>query len=134
MDISTRWRIKQRARDCCEFCRLPQRGHEERFSIDHVIPRKHGGNDGAENLALSCLRCNLYKGTNLSGIDPDTRQTVELFNPRRDLWPAHFRWEGSTIVGLTSIGRATIAVLRMNDPERVRLRDALIAEGILEAQ
>jgi 5-methylcytosine-specific restriction endonuclease McrA len=34
-----------------------------------------------ENLALACIDCNLQKGPNLSGIDPETRKVTELFIP-----------------------------------------------------
>ena len=33
--------------------------------------------------------------------------------------------------GRTPVGRATVAVLQMNAPERVQLRQALIDEGLL---
>jgi 5-methylcytosine-specific restriction endonuclease McrA len=67
MDESSRQLVWDRAAHRCEHCHLPQTGHEERFSIDHVRPRKHGGDDSVENLALSCLRCNLFKGTDFRG-------------------------------------------------------------------
>ena len=40
--------------------------------IEHVRPRKHGGTDDGDNLALTCIDCNLRKGPNLTGIDPGT--------------------------------------------------------------
>jgi hypothetical protein len=117
----------------CEFCHLPQHGHDEHFSIDHIIARKHGGGgDDEENLALCCLRCNLCKGTNLSGLDPLDGSVVTLFSPRRDVGGDHFRWNGTTLVGSTPAGRATVEVLVMNAPERVRLRRALLEEGLLQ--
>ena len=57
-------------------------------------------------------------------------EIVRLFNPRRDEWSAHFRWEGATIVGITPIGRATIAVLNINEPQRRLHRAILMTEGI----
>jgi 5-methylcytosine-specific restriction endonuclease McrA len=30
--------------------------------VDHVVPRRLGGNDSDENLVASCRRCNLSKG------------------------------------------------------------------------
>lgn len=56
---------------------------------------------------------------------------VRLFNPRKHQWPFHFRWQGGIILGRTAIGRVTVAVLAMNEPERVALRHELIAEGRL---
>jgi hypothetical protein len=131
MDDNTRQLVRQRALHRCEYCRLPQAGHEERFSVDHVRPIQHGGHDSDSNLAYSCLRCNLFKGTNLSGIDPDDGQVANLFDPRHQLWREHFRWNGALIGGTTPQGRATVTVMRMNAPERVRLRESLIAEGRL---
>ena len=65
--------MRQRARDRCEYCGLLQ-GHSAfaPFHVDHIIARKHGGGDDFGNLALACYRCNLRKGPNLTGLDPDT--------------------------------------------------------------
>lgn len=128
MDSRTREMVRRRADERCEYCHFPQALHEERFSVDHVIPTKHGGDDLESNLAFACLRCNLYKGTNLSGIDPNSGQIASLFNPRTQIWHEHFRWTGPLIVGQTSEGRATVLVMRMNAPERIRLRQAVIEE------
>jgi hypothetical protein len=54
---------------------------------------------------------------------------VRLFDPRRQTWKRHFEWRGALLVGRTQIGRATIAVLDINDPQRVELRQILMAEG-----
>jgi len=54
-----------------------------------------------------------------------------LFNPRCDLWIEHFVWNGPQLNALTQIGRVTIAVLLINDPEVVAMRKALAEEGAL---
>lgn len=74
------------------------------------------------NLALACIDCNLHKGPNLAGIDPETNQMVPLFNPRMDLWDVHFRWNALLIEGLTPKGRVTVEVLAMNSEERLEVR------------
>lgn len=56
---------------------------------------------------------------------------TRLFNPRRDTWKVHFRWNGSLVVGLTDIARATIAVLAINHPAQLAIRNTLIDEGEL---
>lgn len=122
--------VRRRANGACEYCRMPQSAHRVRFSVDHIIARQHKGPTGLENLALCCLHCNSHKGPNLSGIDPETGQLSPLFNPRQQLWQDHFGWRGAEIVGRTSVGRSTIAVLAMNDPDYLAIRASLLAEGI----
>ena len=88
-----------------------------------MIARQHGGADDLNNLALACDRCNLYKGPNLTGIDPTTGNLVILFNPRQEKWAEHFMMERGFIVGLTPTGRTTVRVLNMNALHRVKLRE-----------
>jgi hypothetical protein len=100
------------------------------FQPDHIVAEVHGGPTTRANLCWACYHCNLHKGTNLAGIDPDTGKKEWLFNPRRHKWHRHFQWDGPLLVGRTPVGRATIEVLRINDPEYVEAREALIAEGM----
>ena len=53
-----------------------------------------------------------------------------LFHPREDEWKTHFRWRGPVLMGKTSVGRATIAVLNLNRSDVVLLRRALLSEGM----
>jgi len=78
-----------------------------------------------------CVFCNLHKGPNLAGIDPVTKKLTGLFNPRLQRWTRHFRWEGPLLIGKTAQGRTTIEVLAMNDPDRIALRQELLAQGLL---
>jgi hypothetical protein len=122
--------VRNRANHCCEYCQLPQSFSSTRFQIDHIIAEQHGGGTTASNLALACLADNNHKGPNLGGIDPKTGKRVWLFNPRKQKWSRHFRWQGPVLVGRTAVGRATIAVLAINLPHRVAQRAALITEGV----
>lgn len=110
----------------CEYCHLSQRFSELQFHIEHIIPRQHGGADKAENLALACPDCNLLKGPNLTGVDPNTKRVVRLFHPRRDKWTQHFVQDGARISGKTLVGRATVSLLRFNDPQRLELRALIL--------
>ena len=121
--------VWERAAARCEYCRLPQNASDLTFHVEHVIARQHGGVTADENLALACDRCNLYKGTNLSGIDPQTSDVVRLFHPRRDAWSANFELCGEFIVGITAEGRATERLLRMNVAARRKLRAELLELG-----
>jgi hypothetical protein len=129
MDATLARLVWQRAGATCEYCGLPQAFDRLPFEIDHIIARKHDGPTTAANLALACFSCNSHKGPNIAGRDPRTGDIVRLFHPRRHKWGRHFRWDGPTLLGRTAIGRATIAVLRINAPVRVRLRRQLIKEG-----
>ena len=126
MDAAVRDLVRRRAGDRCEYCRLQQTQLPfSTFHIEHIIPRKHGGSDDPSNLALACDRCNAYKGSNLTGIDPDTGALIPLFNPRVHAWDDHFVLSDVTVGGLTVMGRATVRVLNMNDARRIRLRAML---------
>jgi hypothetical protein len=114
----------------CEYCHALQAFYPERFQIDHIIAKQHGGATSLQNLALCCLECNRRKGPNLSGIDPSTNILAHLFDPRRDIWNEHFRWDGPVLLGLTPKGRATVAVLDVNRRPRVLVRETLILEGV----
>ncbi len=121
--------VIERSGGRCEYCRLSQIGQEATFHIDHVMPVSAGGESVIDNLALACVSCSLRKGARQSAIDPDTNIEVSLFNPRRDLWSAHFFWEGVRLVGLTATGRATIEALDLNRPLILAIREEEIALG-----
>jgi hypothetical protein len=56
---------------------------------------------------------------------------VRLFDPRRDQWSDHFRFEGGYIEGLSAIGRTTVHLLLMNERARVEIREVLWQRGEL---
>jgi len=120
--------VRRRAGYRCEYCHLPEDYGDFRHEIDHIVPKKHHGLTVRSNLALCCGRCNLHKGTDLTGIDPDTTKVKRLFHPRRDRWQDHFRWSGLILSGLTPVGRTTIEVLRINDPDRIATRRQILQE------
>jgi HNH endonuclease len=122
--------VWQRAEECCEYCRMHQQSEGLTFEIYHIISQKHRGPSTASNLALSCFYCNSYKGTDIAARDRVTRKLAPLFNPRRHKWSRHFRWEGGYLVGRTPIGRVTVVLLKINNPNRVKLREGLIEEGL----
>jgi hypothetical protein len=116
-------RVRERAGDRCEYCRLSQAGQEATFHVDHVQPRKQGGSTDLANLALACVFCSLRKGASSETRDPETDATVRLFHPRRDAWAEHFRLdEELRVVGISGIGRGTVELLRMNRPLAVAIR------------
>ncbi len=121
----TRAQVCERAQNTCEYCHLHQEDSPlAALHIEHVVPKIHGGTDDLDNLALACIDCNLHKGTNLTGIDPQTNEVTELFHPRRQSWDDHFEWRGIHLIGKTAVGRTTIRVLSMNSEDQIALRSS----------
>jgi hypothetical protein len=124
-----RRRVIQRAGNCCEYCLIHQDLAASLHQVDHVIAEKHGGETTFQNLALSCTPCNRRKGTDITSIDPRTGAVVRLFNPRVQKWSDHFVLDGFSIVGLTAVGRTTVALLQLNSSERLVERAELVRAG-----
>jgi hypothetical protein len=123
VSATTREAVFSRAGGVCEYCQLPEEfSPVARLQIEHVLPLKHGGTSDFDNLALACIDCNLRKGSNLTGIDPESGQITQIFNPRVQTWAEHFTWKGVEIEGRTSVGRATIRVMDLNSEDRLVVR------------
>jgi hypothetical protein len=111
------------------------RAREGVFVVGPLLPHRSGrisiGTvDPEDQPADACERCNLFKGSDLAGIDPQTGQVERLYNPRADTWAQHFELRGPLIVGRRATSRATVEVLSMNAGQRLQLRAALIAHGL----
>jgi hypothetical protein len=119
--------VFDRAEGRCEYCLLPQTVVAHKHEPDHIIPKQHDGETQADNLALACVRCNRYKGYNVGSFDPETGDLVAFYNPRSQVWLAHFQLEGAVIHPLTPEGRVTAKMLHFNDADRVEERQRLIA-------
>ncbi|WP_445629645.1 HNH endonuclease [Nostoc sp. DSM 114167] len=117
--------VEERANYRCEYCQLPAGVAFFAHEIDHVITQKHGGATNADNLALTCWRCNRHKGTDLGSFDPETGAFSFLFNPRTQKWAEHFTFSELNLVGLTPMGRTTIRLLQINSDERLAERQRL---------
>lgn len=123
MSALLRARVRQRANDRCEYCRLPQSGAPFfAFHVEHIRAKQHGGSDEFSNRAWTCPDCNAAKGPNIAAHDPETDAIVPLFNPRIHVWDEHFESRAFLIVGRTPIGRATVQLLAMNDYDRLEMR------------
>jgi hypothetical protein len=130
ISVSLRQLVGDRAQGKCEYCRIHQDFSIYTHEIDHVVALKHGGETIAENLVLSCLPCNRHKGSDLTSLDPITGEITPLFNPRGQNWTDHFKLEGNYLLGVTAVGRTTVFLLRLNDPSRLQIRQALIVQEL----
>ena len=128
MTAALRAFVRERASRRCEYCRL----HEDdadflSFHVEHVVAKQHGGTDDPDLLCYACSECNWSKGPNLSGFFGG--KIYPLFNPRKQSWKRHFRWERATLIGKTKTEKVTVRVLNINEPSRVMLREHLLWEG-----
>lgn len=122
--------VVERAAGYCEYCRLHQSLVASAHQIDHVIAEKHGGPTTLENMALSCMTCNLRKASDVASFDPESGDLFRLFHPRMQTWSEHFALDGPRIVGLTPVGRTTVEFLQLNSFERLIERTELIEAGV----
>jgi hypothetical protein len=128
--VPLRREVIERAGACCEYCRLRQGVGLVDFVIDHTLAEKHGGPTTSDNLSFTCYWCNSYKGSDISSVDwEEGGKIVPLYNPRQQLWDEHFVLQGPHIQALSSTGRATLFLLRLNSPERLAERELLLALG-----
>lgn len=107
--------VAERAEHRCEYGHAPELVFN--FPVEHIVPLCRGGANADTHLALACRSCNLRKGVQITGVDPSSGAEIRRFNPRHDHWSDHFRADLETgdLIGLTALGRATLAALRMNN-------------------
>jgi len=75
---SLRYEVLKRAGRRCELCGIS--ADERAIEVDHIIPRKHGGEDDLTNLQALCFKCNANKGAR---DDVDFRVVREGMNSRQ---------------------------------------------------
>jgi hypothetical protein len=123
--------VFRRARGRCDYCHSPAAFAHQTFSIEHIRPRSRRGDDSLGNLAVSCQGCNNHKYNRTKFRDPVSNDEVRLSHPRRNQWADHFAWtdDGTMILGLTAIGRATVEALQLNRVALVNLRRVLAEAG-----
>ena len=59
---------------------------EQLATLEHIVPRTHGGTNDLENLAAACKRCNHGKGVRLDARrwgDPTLQRVIETLQRRR---------------------------------------------------
>ena len=123
--------ITCRAEERCDYCGFPQEAAELPFHFVHIIPPRHGSSTISSNVAWACFSCALRKGSAMTATDPITNRLAPLYHPGKDSWPAYFGWDGPKLRGKSAAGRASIALLCMNHPDLVALREWLAQEGMV---
>ena len=129
--VRLRRSVEARASGCCEYCLVPEAFTLLRHQVDHVIAEKHAGPTSADNLALACAQCNGCKGSDIASLDPLLATLTPTFNPRTDRWSDHFSILDGAIVPKAAVGRVTVALLRLNEPDRIEERRLLHTAGVI---
>ncbi|MEO8074330.1 MAG: HNH endonuclease [Acidobacteriota bacterium] len=129
INAGTRRIVAVRAHYVCEYCLIAEEDAFFRFQIEHIISRKHGGSSKLDNLALACVFCNRYKGSDIASLTPETNELVRFYNPRTMRWREHFRLQEVFIEPLTEIGEATTRILQMNHEDQILERRVLHVRG-----
>ncbi len=129
--IELRRQVRADAGWRCGYCHTPEALIGMPLEFEHLHPEAHGGATVRENLWLACIRCNDFKGDRTDAVDPETGETVLLFNPRTQVWMEHFAWspDGTLIIGVTPVGRATAVALRLNNEYIVVARRFWVEAG-----
>jgi hypothetical protein len=132
ISVELRKQVYERAQGCCEYCLISEQVTLFVHQVDHIIAEKHGGLTAIDNLALACVLCNKYKGSDIASIDGESGDIVRLYHPRRDSWQEHFLLSAANIMPLTAIGRVTVSLLQFNRIERVAERELLVKAGMFQ--
>lgn len=129
--VELRRQVRADAGKRCGYCHSPETLLGMPLEFEHLHPEALDGPTTRENLWLSCTRCNDYKGDRVDCLDPLTKERVPVFNPRTLVWTEHFSWspDGTQIVGRTTVGRATVESLRLNNEFIVTTRQFWVAAG-----
>lgn len=127
-----RRKVTEQAQHRCGYCLTVEHVVGYEMNVEHIVPEAAGGASDEDNLWLSCSKCNLHKADKTHEIDPETREKIELFNPRLQSWTEHFEWseEKDIIIGKTPTGRATVVALHLNRSLLVTARRLWIKAGL----
>jgi 5-methylcytosine-specific restriction endonuclease McrA len=87
----SRRNIFKRDHMTCQYCGA--RPGSEELTIDHVIPRAHGGTSTWENCALACVACNAKKANRT----PDQAHMKLRRTPHRPSWKPLYASSGIRI-------------------------------------
>jgi hypothetical protein len=125
MSPKVREQVQTRAKFMCEFCKIPDSLGFVDFDVDYIEKLTGRANEDMENLAWVCLPCMYFKRQSLSAMEAGTIKPTEIFQPRQKWWTAHFRLSEGLAVPKTTIGRATVFLVKINLPQTSMLRKSI---------
>jgi hypothetical protein len=94
----------------CGYCGVSETNIGAEMTVDHFVPRIHGGEDSLDNLVYCCHACNEFKGDYWS-----TELEFRLLHPLLDDLTLHYHeQEDGTILALTERGANHLQTLHLN--------------------
>ena len=129
--VDIRRSVREKFDDRCAYCRTAEFLTSTTFEFEHITPRSAGGETVFDNVCLACPMCNRFKTDSLTASDPQTGVVVPIFHPHQQIWSDHFAFndDGTELIGLTDVGRATVVALKINRPAMIRVRKLWVAMG-----
>ena len=102
----------------CGYCGVSETNIGAEMTLDHFLPRIHGGDESLENLVYCCHACNEFKG-NYWSVNPELR----LVHPLFDKSQLHFREQpDGSLFSVSERGANHIRVIRLNRPRLIEYR------------
>ena len=102
----------------CGYCGVSETNIGAEMTVDHFLPRIHGGEDSVGNLVYCCHACNEFKGDHWK-TEPDLR----LLQPLIDDLTLHYQErEDGTLAALTERGANHLQALHLNRPQLIAYR------------
>ena len=129
VDIALRREYHRRALGLCEYCHTAEQWQYVPLPWITSCGYRRVAPNTPRQSGAGLFSLQSAQGRSPAGNRPKDAKLVALFHPRRHRWDEHFIWsaDGLRIVGLTAIGRATIAALDLNRQRVVHIRAANIA-------
>ncbi len=118
MRRALRQSVRIRYEFLCGYCGVSETNIGAEMTVDHFLPRIHGGEDTEDNLVYCCHACNEFKGDYWQ-----PEPTLRLLHPRLDDETTHIREHtDGTYLALTERGSIHLRILRLNRPELIAYR------------
>lgn len=87
----SRRNIFKRDKFTCQYCGV--RPGSEELTIDHVLPKSHGGGTSWENCVVACVECNAAKANRT----PDQARMPLLTRPVQPRWRPFYASQGAKV-------------------------------------
>jgi len=118
MRDEVRQQLQERYDFCCGYCGVRDVDAGAKLTVDHFLPRSHGGADDLENLVYCCHACNEYKGEYWHD-----NEEKRVLHPQNNTLSQHLsEGDDGRLYALTERGAIHIQRLHLNRPQLIANR------------